>query len=385
MRGRRRIHKSYKLRLYKGPAILTAGPSSGGDIAGGMVGGRMKSGILANARQRGAAVLVFRGLGSVALAFALAGSISTRAAAGLLIPVIFPGATATTVYGINDSNEVVGTYVAPDGSNHGFFGPLGGSYTSFDAGPNGTSARAINDGGAITGTYNDAALNGRLLYEFERDPSGAITTIMQNGNPVRGVVKGINSNGTFVGDSFTVDAHNHVLENGYLGSAGSYVSTLTIPVPTNRVRPRGINDSGEVVGWYANFTSPTVLQSGFLLYGANFYSVDFPNPTVVETFLTGINNAGLAVGEWDDGGLDLHSFAVSASHGTEHFVNFDVPGVNVVFYGINNLDEIALSSDFGSFILNARPFLAPEPASIAIAGAALAGLGAARRRRKRTD
>src|ERR1051326_9077749 len=95
------------------------------------------------------------------LACVLAGGLGVAAAsapagAAVLIPVIpEPNSSATTVFGINDSNTIAGSFVGQaDGIEHAFFGSLGCSYNAFDAGSGGPEARTINNNGYITGFSN---------------------------------------------------------------------------------------------------------------------------------------------------------------------------------------------------------------------------------------
>src|SRR5438094_337743 len=80
-------------------------------------------------------------------------------------PITVPGAAApagTSVIGINDRGEVVGTYVdAADGNRYGFVLSKG-AFTRLDApGADGfTVAQGINNAGQIAGQYTDADGNG---------------------------------------------------------------------------------------------------------------------------------------------------------------------------------------------------------------------------------
>jgi hypothetical protein len=75
-----------------------------------------------------------------------------------------PGATSTTALGVNDHDEVVGTYTVGTGTGaamHGFtWTPRGGFATVDD--PNGagtTTVNGVNDAGDLVGFYVDAAGN----------------------------------------------------------------------------------------------------------------------------------------------------------------------------------------------------------------------------------
>src|SRR5438046_10641278 len=70
--------------------------------------------------------------------------------------IAYPGATATTAWGINAGGDVVGDYVDPAGVRHGFL-VRNGEFTTIDF-PNAlTSARGIGPGGNIVGIYRGAS------------------------------------------------------------------------------------------------------------------------------------------------------------------------------------------------------------------------------------
>jgi len=109
-------------------------------------------------------------LGTSALALA----VMTQAQAATIVTVTPPdGATATTVFGINDHGVIAGSYVDANGVEHGFFGPLNGAYTTFDLGGTTTSTepRALNDDGDITGFGADPSFT--VGTEFLRDAKRA--------------------------------------------------------------------------------------------------------------------------------------------------------------------------------------------------------------------
>src|SRR5690349_20334281 len=89
------------------------------------------------------------------LASAAVAAVSSASAA-VLVPVpAAPNSTVTTVFAINDENQIAGSYVgANDGIEHGLFGTLDGNYTSFDAGSGGTEARGLANNGDIVGFSN---------------------------------------------------------------------------------------------------------------------------------------------------------------------------------------------------------------------------------------
>ena len=83
---------------------------------------------------------------------------------GAFTDLAYPGASATQALGVNDRDEVVGTYTVGSGSGavmHGFTWTPGGGFTSVDD-PHGmgtTTVNGVNDAGELVGFYVDAAGN----------------------------------------------------------------------------------------------------------------------------------------------------------------------------------------------------------------------------------
>jgi len=69
--------------------------------------------------------------------------------------------------------------------------------------------------------------------------------------------------------------------------------------------PSGINDAGQIVGWYGSG-----VQHGFLYSGGAYTTLDDPLSTIA-TFATGINDAGQIVGYYEDSSGVDHSFLYS--------------------------------------------------------------------------
>jgi hypothetical protein len=77
--------------------------------------------------------------------------------------ISFPGASSTQIFGVNDSDEVVGQYTTGSGNSavtHGFVWLKGKFGTvNIPAGTGGTTVNGINDEGDLVGFYTDAAGN----------------------------------------------------------------------------------------------------------------------------------------------------------------------------------------------------------------------------------
>lgn len=81
-----------------------------------------------------------------------------QANGSLNFPIDFPGSAQTLPRGINDRGWIVGRYINPDASVHGFFLKLPGTFITFDyPGAIETSLNGINNAGLISGRYTDGA------------------------------------------------------------------------------------------------------------------------------------------------------------------------------------------------------------------------------------
>lgn len=119
-----------------------------------------------------------------------------------------PGATGTLPFGINNSDQIAGTWQTGTGE-HGFVRSAAGGYTLFDVpGANNTGAFGINDAGEIVVIADDAG--------YLRLADGTFSVISYPGSTAT-LPFGINNLGQVVGS--------------YLDSAGNGHSFLATPVP----------------------------------------------------------------------------------------------------------------------------------------------------------
>jgi hypothetical protein len=121
-------------------------------------------------------------------------------------PKLFNGAVGTQASGINNKNEVCGFWVDAKGNDHGFFGPLGGSYETFNVSLNGVVATSTIPFGCsdnfIVGSYVDStgATHGFIFdgLAFKRyDAKGSSQTPAFN--VVGTFINGVNDKGDIVG------------------------------------------------------------------------------------------------------------------------------------------------------------------------------------------
>ncbi len=188
----------------------------------------------------------------------------TRSSSGSFSAVNFPGAVDTGLLGINDLGDSVGVYDLGDLSTNISFSMIRGAFTSFEdpaAAPMQTAAEGINTIGVISGFYSDLGGN---RHGFVRGIDGVFHNFDFPGADFTDCTK-INNLGQVVGGTLT----NFPLR-GYILATSSGTpglpptsAFLSFDYPDSRNSSlHGINDLGQVVGFYRVFGSTA--RHGFL-------------------------------------------------------------------------------------------------------------------------
>jgi hypothetical protein len=283
---------------------------------------------------------------------ALAGTASVHAATLVPVPIV-PGSTNTYVTDINDKNVIVGEYEMPDGSFHGFYGPLGGQYTTFDFDETnypGTDARGIDNKGDIVGSANED--NEPPIYDvvqFERFANGSMKLIKNHGTPTAGLTGGINSKGVFVVENW----HSDNTVDGFTGKKAKAKEQIDLGFTTVRVRPRDINVSGDVAG-YTKVTASTGYQ-GFVLHDGTTTLVNYPDETATNTLLEGINSKGISTGFWGD--ADFNEFGFIYDTKTAKFSPITIPGFPQSSAGGVNAAGLIVAEGYSQDFTQAAPYI----------------------------
>jgi uncharacterized membrane protein len=263
----------------------------------------------------------------------------------------FPGAIATTAFGINERGEVVGSYTDSSNKTHGFV-QIGEVFRSVDfPGALMTRARGISPAGEIVGNYRlpgEPLVNahGYLLTrdgQFRRvDFPGHVNTIPQRIGP----------DGTILGcyhDTDTMDTmHGIVVRGDELAEFATPASMHNGATPGGKIIvglytdttghgrayllksdgkfvPFDAPDSTSTAGWDINparravgvYQDAAGRSHGFVVDRHwNFATLDYPGATLTRAF--GINPRGYVVGDYVDAANRTHGFLASREDDDDH-------------------------------------------------------------------
>ncbi len=267
----------------------------------------------------------------------------------------FPGSIESGASGINNLGQIVGGYVLPDGSRHGFL-YSGGNFTTIDD-PNalmGSLALGINNSGQIVGGYDLNSPEGGHVFEGAHAfvyNSGVFTTLDY---PATGVsnttAERINNSGSIVG-VYRIGGIG--VANGFLEIGGGAFTTVNFPGGCC-THDNGINDAGDIVGQYRPGAS--LPHQGFMDLGGVFTSLSVPGAS--ETFAEDINNSRDIVGFYRS---LLGEFGFLYSGGTLSPIAF--PGARrTQAVGINDQGDIVGVYQDASRVLHG--FLAAAPTAL---------------------
>jgi hypothetical protein len=273
---------------------------------------------------------------SAALVSLAAAAPATAKGSLYTLPMV-SGSTETIAFGVTDNLNVTGFWLSSSGIENGFVGPADGAgYTLFNDDPTGgTQPRGINKKGYITGIDDVGSGVVTDYIPYERSPDGTITDVTKDGTPLNYLVQGINMKNTFTGSY--EDNSGEIF--GYTGKNAQYKKGFTLPgITTTGVAGRGINDKGDIVGWYADSSG---IQHGFLLSGKKATTIDNPGGT---TNLEGINNNGEISGLYTDVSGNRHGFTYDIKK--KKFTELTVPNSTYVeVWGLNDNGVVAIDGE----------------------------------------
>src|SRR2546428_6177803 len=246
--------------------------------------------------------------------------------------IAYPGATATTAWGINDGGEVVGDYVDPAGVRHRFL-LRNGEFTTIDF-PNAlTSARGIGPGGDIVGIYRRASEPAVNAHGFLLPRQGDATLIDFPGH-TNTIPQRILPDGTILGcrhDNDTMGSMKGVLfDRGGPSEITEFASMNNGATPDRRL----------IVGLWTNgsrgegFTIADGVFATFVVPGSDFTAAWDVNPAGE---IAGVQHTGTG----------FHGFVQTLDGG---YVSIDFPGATATrVFGINARGDVV-----GSYVLGGQ-------------------------------
>jgi probable HAF family extracellular repeat protein len=274
----------------------------------------------------------------------------------LLIAAYFVAATATTAHAqggqcafetlnfpapanrlpspraLNDVGAIVGTYLGGN-TAHGFLLYQGKVASFMFPGSTITEAWDISRTGIIVGTYNVTGVPGTLGFMVK---SGVFHQIKIPGFLTTNVsVFGVNDNGDVVGRFVANDtAFGFLLRNGKL-------TILSFPGAQSGTTPSSINDQGVVVG---NFSlSPGDTGHAFMWKDGVFSNVSPPGSTTATA--SKISNTGVVVGSYVSS-VDFLRHGYALKNGT--YTTIDIAGAQTLIDAVNKFDNVIAEKEQGS-------------------------------------
>jgi probable HAF family extracellular repeat protein len=149
----------------------------------------------------------------------------------------------------------------------------------------------VNNAGQIIGTATNFTPGSPFFLETNGVFSQISLPASLNPNPVIFFVSAnaINNKGEIVGAYWMAGGPDGITASGFLDDNGLF-TPIQFPGAADTTA-LGINDSGEIVGTYADSAG---VPHGFLDNNGSFTAIDFPGARY--TVVSGINNAGEIVG-----------------------------------------------------------------------------------------
>jgi len=212
-----------------------------------------------------------------------------------------------------------------------------------------TTITGINDSGQLVGSYSFSGANGPrehslIMSGFDRNNSRAPITFKEvDLAPAKSIIEGISSNGLIAGFGCFLDPASPtvLLSHGRYGAVGSHYKFLPFGNDNFSVA-QGINAKGVVIGTVGNGN----VQEAFILQPTGHLTVlKPPGYSAFNVSVTGINDAGDVVGYFYPKGASPYVTKAFIRHanGTYSFVQPTYPHgtvTSVQVLGINQQGDM---------------------------------------------
>jgi hypothetical protein len=234
--------------------------------------------------------------------------------------------------GVNDSDEVVGTYQVYQ-NVYGFSYPVGGPLTQYlIPGSTGTMLSGINNAGEMVGSYTHISQYETLGYGFSSILGEPLVNIIHPDSTAT-FATGINNKDVIVGYYYPTTGGGP--NTGFILSDNKFTDLSVTGQPADTATyPLAINDSGVVVGTYTFFN-----PQAFIYDNGTYTFVSGP-PGAGEITFSGINNQNEIVGDYLNTNVNppvWQGFVYTGGN----YNTVQVPNAtNVQTYGINGNGDI---------------------------------------------
>ena len=311
---------------------------------------------------------------SANITLVLAATLATTLSAGSITTVDVPGAVYTYLLGISNNGVAVGYYVDSSGNSHGFERLANGTLVyPFDDtnGATSTLFLSVNNSGTVVGRDTTEPMPSPSSFVF----SGGVYSgfaVPSCPTPFVSGIRAINDNGDVAGDC------GSSLTSGYIQTSGNAPLVFSLPGALD-IDAEGINNLDQVVGEYVT-PSGTTRGYGYIRNADGTYTLIAYPGGVYSTAFSGINDAGVLVGNWEDFSLNGYAFYGTAGN----FTTFSIPGaLGNTLQGINNSDEVVGSYEDSNFVVHGfiTTLATPEPSSALLGAIGLLGLAVLRKLR----
>lgn len=240
----------------------------------------------------------------------LCATFGAQAATIINVPMV-SGAVSQTVFGINDSNVVAGSYHDSAGIEHGFYGTLDGNFTTFDVtgdGIIGTEPRYIAPDGSIPGFAPASGYS--FGEEFYRRPDGSVHFLHDAGKIMDGVIQGTNYFHVSMGDYINSSG----IRVGYFAKGAHKEKKFGLHIDGwLQESPRKVTNDGHAKAGY--FIDKDGGEHGFVQRDGVIQVIDYPGAAIL-TVLEDMNDNRKASGQWDDSSGNPHAFSLDTKTNT---------------------------------------------------------------------
>jgi hypothetical protein len=248
------------------------------------------------------------------------------------ITIGVPGSPDAQAAGINNDGLVSGWYQDASSSSvyHGFVWQAGVFQTVDYPGAVYTYLFAVNNRGVAVGLYGDGTAEYAIMYSVLGGTWRVFPDIP--GYP-ENEGYGINDAGDAVGNAYSADFSTSVAWIWHAGTSAYFFFTVPGAAPYS-TSPSGINDKGQVAGYFNNSSG---VEYGFLKQGRTHATFELPGASA--TGPNGINNNGMIVGQWRDEAGAAQGFVLTSGG---LFTTVDYPGPSLTAVeGINDHGDIS--------------------------------------------